>query len=61
MGQDDLAEMTNWLQQPMRYEGCGVLLDNTTIVTLVSLLDGERLSPLTLWDLGRSGGGFGSV
>ena len=52
---DDLFDVTQWLQQPRRYPGSGVLLDNTTIVTLASLLaDGNRLSPLTLWDLGRA-------
>jgi hypothetical protein len=51
---DDLADMTRWLQQPRRYSGTGVLMDNTTIVTLTSLLAGDRLSPLTLWDLGRA-------
>jgi hypothetical protein len=53
--QDDLSDVTQWLQQPRRYPGGGVLLDNTTIVTLTSLLaDGAWLSPLTLWDLGRA-------
>jgi hypothetical protein len=52
--QDNLAEVTNWLQEPRRHQGSGVLLDNTTIVTLVSLLQGARLSPLTLWDLSRA-------
>jgi hypothetical protein len=53
--QDDLSEVTRWLQQPRRYSGNGVLLDNTTIVTLISLFaDAKRLSPLTLWDLGRA-------
>ena len=53
--QDDLAEVTQWLRQPRHYSGSSVLLDNTTIVTLTSLLaDGDRLSPLTLWDLGRA-------
>jgi hypothetical protein len=46
--QEDLAEVTEWLTQPRRYEGSGILLDNTTIVTLTSLLNGEMLSPLTL-------------
>ena len=46
--------MTRWLQQPRLYSGSGVLLDNTTIVTLTSMLGGsDLLSPLTLWDLGR--------
>lgn len=53
--QSDLADVTQWLQQPRLFPGTGVLLDNTTIVTLVSLLAGDdRLSPLTLWDLGRA-------
>jgi hypothetical protein len=51
---DDLIEVKDWLQEPRRHQGSGVLLDNTTIVTLVSLLEGARLSPLTLWDLGRA-------
>lgn len=51
---DDLADVTRWLQQPRRYSGTGVLMDNTTIVTLTSLLAGDRLSPLMLWDLGRA-------
>jgi hypothetical protein len=51
---DDLADVSRWLQQPRRYFGTGVLMDNTTIVTLTSLLAGDRLSPLTLWDLGRA-------
>ena len=49
-----LAEITKWCEQPRQYTGSGVLLDNTTIVTLISLLQGEKLSPLTLWDLGRA-------
>ena len=49
-----LAEISKWCQQPRQYEGSGVLLDNTTIVTLASLLQGDKLSPLTLWDLGRA-------
>jgi hypothetical protein len=52
--QDDLSEVTQWLQQPRRYPGSGVLLDNTTIVTLTSLFAGDRLTPLTLWDLSRA-------
>lgn len=50
-----MSDVKQWLKQPRRYPGSGVLLDNTTIVTLTSLLaDGARLSPLTLWDLGRA-------
>lgn len=52
---NDMADVAQWLQQPRRYSGSGVLLDNTTIVTLTSLLTGDdMLSPLTLWDLGRA-------
>jgi hypothetical protein len=54
ISRDDLTDVTQWLQQPRRHSGSGVLLDNTTIVTLTSLLAGDRLSPLTLWDLGRA-------
>jgi hypothetical protein len=51
----DLVDLVQWLQQPRRFPGTGVLLDNTTIVTLTTLLAGaDRLSPLTLWDLGRA-------
>jgi hypothetical protein len=53
--QKDLDDVTQWLQQPRHYSGTGVLLDNTTLITLASLLqNGEYLSPLSLWDLGRA-------
>jgi hypothetical protein len=51
----DLDEVDRWLKFPSEVAGTNALVDNTTIATLASLLvNGERLTPLTLWDLSRT-------
>lgn len=51
----DLAEVDRWLKFPSEAVGKNALVDTTTIVTLASLLTaGDRLTPLTLWDLSRA-------
>jgi hypothetical protein len=52
--QSEFEDVSSWSAQPRHYPGTGVLLDITTIVTLTELLEGGRLSPVTLWDLSRA-------
>jgi hypothetical protein len=51
----DLDEVDRWLKFPSEVAGTNALVDTTTIATLISLLvNGEKLTPLTLWDLSRA-------
>jgi hypothetical protein len=51
----DLDEVSRWLKVPSEAPGTNALIDTTTVVTLTSLLaGGDRLTPLTLWDLSRA-------
>jgi hypothetical protein len=51
----ELEEVDRWLKFPSELAGTNALVDTTTIATLTSLLaNGERLTPLTLWDLSQA-------
>lgn len=50
---EDLDAIKDWTFIPRAFTGLSALVDVTSIVTLEQLLDGQHLSPLTLWDLSR--------